>query len=92
MRAARMRLLLQQGPFLVGTGLRLANVHWHQTGLRGTHSRQANTGREFYGWNQAVADTDPRRTLDGVRGFYQLSDSRARAVAVASLPVVPSPR
>jgi hypothetical protein len=35
-----------------------------------------------------VADTDPSLALDGVRGFYQLSDERARTVAAAPLPVV----
>jgi hypothetical protein len=49
---------------------------------------QTDSGREFYGWNQAAADTDLRRALDGVRGFYQLSDERARTIVAAPLPVV----
>lgn len=47
-----------------------------------------DSGREFYGWNQVVADSDLALALDGVRGFYQLSDVRARAVVAAPLPVV----
>jgi len=35
-----------------------------------------------------VADTDLRGALDGVRGFYQISDERARTVVAAPLPVV----
>ncbi len=49
---------------------------------------EVDSGREFYGWNQAVADTDLALALDGVRGFYQLSNERARTVVVAPIPVV----
>jgi hypothetical protein len=49
---------------------------------------EADSNRDFYGWNQAVADTDPTLALDGVRGFYQLSDERARMVAAVPLPVI----
>lgn len=48
----------------------------------------ADSGRDFYGWSQAAASADPVRALDGVRGFYQLSDERADAVAAVPLPVV----
>lgn len=53
-----------------------------------TADTETDSGREFYGWNQAVADTDLRGALDGVRGFYQISDERARTVVAAPLPVV----
>jgi hypothetical protein len=53
-----------------------------------TADTETDSGREFYGWNQAVADTDLRGALDGVRGFYQISGERARTVVAAPLPVV----
>jgi hypothetical protein len=49
---------------------------------------EADSGRDFYGWNQAVADTDLTLALEGVRGFYQLSDERANTVVAFPLPVI----
>jgi hypothetical protein len=48
----------------------------------------ADSSRDYYGWSQAVADANLALALDGVRGFYQLSDARAHAVVAAPLPVV----
>lgn len=55
-----------------------------------TADTETDSGRKFYGWNQAVADTDLPQALQGVRGFYQLSDERAHAVVTVPLPVVVS--
>ncbi len=44
--------------------------------------------RDFYGWNQALADNHLALALEGVRGFYQLSDERARTVVATPLPIV----
>ena len=37
---------------------------------------ETDTGREFYGWNQAGPNR-PARGPDGVRGFHEISDERA---------------
>lgn len=49
---------------------------------------ESDSGRDFYGWHQAVADLDLTMALEGVRGFYQLSDDRASTVVSAPLPVI----
>lgn len=49
---------------------------------------EPDSGREYYGWHQAMADVDLALAIDGVRGFYQVSDERARTVVTAPIPVV----